>query len=226
MAVQMRFPAVAFDLDGTLYPNYRFYAHLVPFLVKEQRLLRAFGKARNRLRKEGAAAEGGESFYRKQAQYMSGILKIPAAELEEKTRRLIYRGWEPLFKKVKLFSHVIETLTALKENGVKLGLLSDFPPQAKLEHLRLSPFWDTVLCSEETGRLKPDPLPFRELAASMGFPPEKILYVGNSFTYDVAGASQIGMKTAWVTRARRDRRKDAADFTFHDYRLLRDYVLI
>jgi len=242
MATQMRFPAVAFDLDGTLYPNYRFYAHLIPFLVKEQRLLRAFGKARDRLREEGAAegivtesggeggvtTGGGESFYRKQARYMSDILKASgtAAELEEKTCRLIYRGWEPLFKKVKLFSHVIETLTALKANGVKLGLLSDFPPQAKLEHLGLSAFWDTVLCSEETGRLKPDPLPFRELAASMGFPPEEILYVGNSFAYDVVGASQTGMKTAWVTPARRGRKKDAADFVFHDYRQLRDYVLV
>ena len=44
--------AVAFDLDGTLYPNYRFYIKLVPFLVKEQRYLRAFGKARDRLRGE------------------------------------------------------------------------------------------------------------------------------------------------------------------------------
>jgi putative hydrolase of the HAD superfamily len=239
MVAQSKYPAAAFDLDGTLYPNYRFYARLVPFLLKEQRYLRAFGKARNRLRAEGAGGEAGEPFYRKQARYMGELLETPPEGLEEKTERLIYRGWEPYYKKVKLFPHVIETLTALKKSGVKLGLLSDFPPLAKLGYLGLSGFWDVVLCSEEIGRLKPDPLPFRELALKMGFPPEEILYVGNSFAYDVLGASQIGMKTAWITGALRSRKAvkpvkpgmeqgqmgKEADFIFHDYRQLHDYMV-
>jgi putative hydrolase of the HAD superfamily len=240
--VKLRFPAVAFDLDGTLYPNYQLYVRLIPFLIREQRYLRAFGKARDRMRQEGSGSETGESFYRKQARYMGEILKLPPESLEEKTERLIYRGWEPHFKKVRLFPFVTETLRTLKEAGVKLGLLSDFPPGTKLEYLGLSGLWDAVLCSEEIGRLKPDPLPFRELVSAMTYPPEEILYVGNSFTYDVSGASQAGMKTAWITPAWQTRRKEKlrkrdmgqagqelkgeADFIFHDYRQLRDYVLI
>jgi putative hydrolase of the HAD superfamily len=226
MAAQTRFQAVAFDLDGTLYPNYSFYIRLLPFLLKNLAYLRAFGKARDHLR--AGVPDGGEdgSFYRRQAAYMGKILKTAPEILEEKTERLIYRGWEPLYKKVKLFPHVIETLTALKEGGVRLGLLSDFPPLAKLEYLGLSGFWDTVLCSEEIGRLKPDSLPFRELASAMGFPPAEILYVGNSFSYDVKGSSRAGMKAAWITGASGGRKKGGADFAFHDYRQLRDFVLI
>jgi putative hydrolase of the HAD superfamily len=132
---------------------------------------------------------------------------------------------------------VTETLLALKEGGLKLGLLSDFPPETKLKYLNIPDLWDTVLCSETIGALKPDPLPFAELARSMGLPPEKILYVGNSFPYDVAGAKKAGMKAAWVSRgfAARGlgaRRKSPgafsgvkADFVFSGYRQLRDYVL-
>jgi putative hydrolase of the HAD superfamily len=156
-----RFQAVAFDLDGTLYPNYRLYIRLIPFLTREQRYLRIFGRARNRLRQEGSGSDAGESLYRKQARYMGELLGLPSEGLEEKTERLIYRGWEPHFRKIPLFPFALETIRELKEAGVKLGLLSDFPPRTKLEYLGLSAFWDTVLCSEEIGRLKPDLLPFR-----------------------------------------------------------------
>jgi putative hydrolase of the HAD superfamily len=224
-----RFPVVAFDLDGTLYPNWRFYLLLLPFVIKEQRHLRAFGRARDRLRAEEGIRE--PPLYERQARYMSEILGTEPRLLAEKTERLIYRGWEPLFKKVRLFPFVKETLRALKDGGVKLGLLSDFPPKAKLEYLGLSGLWDTVLCSEEIGRLKPDPLPFRELVRSLGVPAEEILYVGNSFPYDVLGSKRTGMKAAWMTSYRNFRKKPGslrgeADFVFYDYRQLRDYMLL
>jgi putative hydrolase of the HAD superfamily len=93
-----------------------------------------------------------------------------------------------------------------------------------------------VLCSEVIGSLKPDPLPFTELARTMGYSPGEMLYVGNSFRYDVLGAQKTGMKAAWVvsgrkarkfrrTRAGGEKREPKADFVFSDYRQLRDYVL-
>jgi putative hydrolase of the HAD superfamily len=234
-----KFAALAFDLDGTLYPNYRFYIRLAPFVLREQRLLRAFGKARNRLR-AGEGKEGDGDFYGRQARLMAEILNEPLEELEEKVRRLIYKGWEPIFKKIKLYPHAVETLKALRAAGIKLGLLSDFPPEEKLKNLGISELWDTVLCSEILGALKPDPLPFAGLARSMGLPAEKILYVGNSFSYDVGGARKAGMGAAWIRFGRKKNSipkaagtkagmravgRPAADFVFSDYRQLRDYVL-
>jgi putative hydrolase of the HAD superfamily len=214
---------VAFDLDGTLYPNYRFYIRLLPFIFKEQKLLRAMGKARNLLRK--FFSHGG--FYERQARIMAEILKSDPGSVHERIERLVYRGWEPIFRNVKLYPHVKETLLALREGGLKLGLLSDFPPELKLKNLGLGDFWDTVLCSESVGRLKPDPAPFLALAESMGIKPERILYVGNSVTYDIIGAKQVGMKAALVSSFFRKnrRRSGSADIVFSDYRQLRDYVL-
>jgi putative hydrolase of the HAD superfamily len=232
-----KFAALAFDLDGTLYPNYRFYIRLVPFVFKELRLLRAFGKARDRLR-AGEGKGTGEDFYSRQARLMAEILREPPEEIREKVRRLIYRGWEPAFRKIKLYPHVEETLRAFKAAGIKMGLLSDFPAGEKLKNLGIFEFWDTVLCSEVIGELKPDPLPFGELARCMGFPPEEILYVGNSFPYDVAGAKRAGMGAAWIRSGKKRLSLKTsiensikpggppeADFVFSDYRQLQDYVL-
>jgi putative hydrolase of the HAD superfamily len=224
-----KFAALAFDLDGTLYPNYRFYIRLVPFILKEPRFLMAFGKARSQLR-AGKGEDGKDDFYDRQARIMADILKASPEELKEKVRRLIYRGWEPIFKKIKLYPRVEETLRAVRAEGIKLGLLSDFPPEEKLRHLGIPGLWDTVLCSETIGELKPDPLPFNELARCMGLEPEKILYVGNSFSYDIAGAKRAGMGTAWIRFWRKNPSsygvRPGADFVFSDYRQLRDYVLI
>jgi len=220
---------VAFDLDGTLYPNYRLNIKLVPFFFKEARLLLAFNKTRKIIRleqKDGSYQH--DDFYKYQAEITARILKAPVEVIYEKIERLMYRGWEPLFKNIKLFKNVIETLTDLKGAGYKLGLLSDFPPERKLEYLGLSGFWDAVNCSEYSGALKPHPLSFVKIADEMRLPPEKIIYVGNSLTYDVGGAAKVGMKTAWISAFPLQIRKKNApkpDFSFNNYRQLYDYML-
>ncbi|MDR2535067.1 MAG: HAD family hydrolase [Treponema sp.] len=227
-----KFDGVAFDLDGTLYPNYRFYIPLIPFIVREPWLLLALGKARNILRagstaRTGQAGAEAETFYDIQAQIMGEILHIDRQIIKDRTERLIYRGWEPLFKTIKLYPEVRETLQSLREGGVKLGLLSDFPPETKLDYLNLHGLWAAVLCSERVGALKPDPAPFLELVKKLEIPVERLLYVGNSVQYDIIGAKNTGMKAALISAPfRRHRRRNGnADFIFSDYRQLGDYVL-
>ncbi|MDR2110168.1 MAG: HAD family hydrolase [Spirochaetaceae bacterium] len=221
--MKKNFDGVAFDLDGTLYPNYRFYVRLLPFFLKELPFLMAMGKARSAIR----AAAGDTPFYDRQARIMAEVLREDPAYIRDRTEKLIYRGWEPVFKKIKLCAHVRETLQSLRDAGLKLGLLSDFPPDTKLDYLGLSGYWDTVLCSEATNRLKPDPLPFLELIKNMALPPERILYVGNSVSYDIIGAKRVGMKTALFCSPLRKilPRRANADFVFSGYRQLCVYVL-
>jgi putative hydrolase of the HAD superfamily len=223
----LRFAAVAFDLDGTLYPDFRLFVRLIPFFLKENRLLMAMGKARKQLRysyNNSVTAE--ENFYDIQARLMAEVLREPFEKVRERTERLIYRGWERHFKKIRLFPYVKETLDGFRREGIKMGLLSDFPPETKLEYLGVAGYWNEVVCSESSGRLKPDPLPFLELAKRMGLPPEQLLYVGNSVSYDIRGAGRVGMKTALIqSRWKRPFRQQVPDFVFSDYRQLLDYVL-
>jgi putative hydrolase of the HAD superfamily len=220
---------VAFDLDGTLYPNYRLNIKIIPFILKEWRLLTAFGRARNVIRMEQEKSPlPRDGFYEYQAEIIAKILKVQTQPLKEKIDRLIYKGWEPLFKTVKLYKNAVETLSALRKAGYKLGILSDFPPETKLEYLGISGIWDAVLCSERCGALKPSPMSFIELAAAMSLPCEKILYVGNSRLYDIAGAAEAGMKTAWIKSALfpgGGLKKPVPDFSFNNYRQLYRFML-
>ena len=220
-----KFSAVAFDLDGTLYPNRRLYRKLLPFVAANWRLLMAFGKARWIIRREQEKSPSliRTDFYDYQAALTAEMLNAGADAVKEKIEALMYRGWEPLFSGVRLFPHVRDLLPELRAAGLKLGLLSDFPPEAKLKNMGLAGLWDSVLCSEETGALKPSAHPFLVMAGELGCPPEKILYVGNSRPYDVAGAQRAGMKAALISR--RASGSPRADFTFQDYRQLRDFVL-
>lgn len=218
--------ALAFDLDGTLYPNYRFYIKLIPFLIRHNRLLYAMGKARNHMRDRGH----GHSFFDEQARIMGEILGEDADSVHARTETLIYRGWEPLFAGVKLFAGAENCLTTLRNAGYRLALLSDFPPEAKLKFLKLDSYFDVVLGSETCGRLKPDPLPFNCLAEKLKLSPEQILYVGNSVAYDVVGAKNAGMKTAIICSPlkklfSRKIRHSGADFIFTKYRQLQKFMV-
>jgi len=91
--------------------------------------------------------------------------------------------------------------------------------------LGISDYWDVVHCSESTGAIKPHPLSFFKLAEAMSLPPENILYVGNSHSYDVVGAGRAGMKTAWLKHAFSGKRNPNPDFSFINYRQLYDFML-
>jgi putative hydrolase of the HAD superfamily len=221
----LRFAAVAFDLDGTLYPDFRLFIRLIPFFLRENRLLMAMGKARKQLREDNSKNTEGD-FYDTQTRIMAQILREPFEKVRERTERLIYRGWERHFKKIRLFPHVKETLDAFRKAGIKMGLLSDFPPETKLENLGIAEYWSSVVCSEMCGHLKPDPASFLELAGRMELPPEQLLYVGNSVSYDVGGAGRAGMKTALIRSPWRSiPETPVPDFVFSDYRQLYEYVL-
>jgi putative hydrolase of the HAD superfamily len=222
-----KFAGVAFDLDGTLYPNYQLNIRIFPFIIKEHRLLIALGKARDALRAGFTEDFPAERFYDVQARLMADYLRADPAVVKDKIERLIYRGWEPLFKKIPLYPHALPMLKEFRARGIKLGMLSDFPPDTKIDHLGLSGLWDVQLCSEVVGALKPDPVPFRVLAEKMGLPPEQILYVGNSVRYDIAGAKGAGMKAALIAPSFTKflKKPHKADFVFSGYRQLSAYVL-
>jgi putative hydrolase of the HAD superfamily len=244
---------VGFDLDGTLYANYKLNITLVPFLFRHLTLSGAFAGVRKALHK-AAVKEAGEwprvlpraedtrppeaglpaesvSFYDTQAVLLAERLKEDPESAKEKIDRLIYRGWEEHFTRIKPFPHAAETLGSLKALGFRLGLLSDFPPRRKLELLGLDGFFDAAFSTEEFGVLKPNPAPFLKLASALGLPPQEILYVGNSPRYDILGAKKAGMKAALLRRGILSTgfaggpEAGLADFMFRNYRQLTEYVI-
>ncbi|MDR0408913.1 MAG: hypothetical protein LBH18_00745, partial [Spirochaetaceae bacterium] len=71
IVMQKDIAAVAFDVDGTLYPDYRFFLRALPQALLHPRLLAAFAAARRKIRKMDAAEN---TFYDLQASLCAKIL--------------------------------------------------------------------------------------------------------------------------------------------------------
>ncbi len=76
---------------------------------------------------------------------------------------------------------------------------------AEQQHAKLNQFPElrsgsrSVVISEEVGYMKPHPKLFAEASARAGADPASILYVGDSYASDIAGARRAGWQAAWYT---------------------------
>jgi putative hydrolase of the HAD superfamily len=103
----------------------------------------------------------------------------------------------------RLFSDVPGTLAALRSNGIRLGVASNFDRRL-IEILRgfelMSQFEFVIVCSE-VGFRKPHRGFFDAIAKSAAADPSSILYVGDDPEHDVAAARAAGMHGLLVERA-------------------------
>ncbi len=93
----------------------------------------------------------------------------------------------------------MKTLIELKTRKVKIALVSDAPRlQAwmRLCALNLDDFFDVVVTHEDTGKHKPNKLPFKAALEKLNLKPEECLMVGDNPERDIKGAKSVGMKTA------------------------------
>jgi 2-haloalkanoic acid dehalogenase type II len=116
-----------------------------------------------------------------------------AAEIIENT--FLNDGWT-------VFSDVTDTLSSLRDQRYKLGIISNWPStlEKTLERSGLRSYFSVVVGSGNVGYAKPHPQIFRIAADQMGVRPGEALYVGDSVEYDVAGARAAGMNVVLLDR--------------------------
>ena len=215
----MQIRAVAFDVDGTLYPNSSMYLNSLAFAVSRVRFMRAYAKVRSDIRKVRPI----EDFASLEAAMLADRLGVSSERARQRIEREIYGKWERTLDRVRVFPGVRECVGRIKGMGLPVAVSSDFPVAAKIRRLGFGGVFDCELWTQESGYLKPHPEPFAALASCLGVEPAEILYVGNSYRYDIVGARSYGMQTAHI--ARRPHPDSVADLTFSDYRVLCEYVV-
>jgi putative hydrolase of the HAD superfamily len=213
--------AVGFDLDGTLYPAWRMYALAGDLALMHPRIFWAYGRARRYLRKESGGNPFPEGWKARQAAFVARRLGIGEEKISGDIDRFVYAAMERRFSLLRSFQGLPSCLDRLASGGLKLGLLSDLPPGAKLKAMGLNDRFEVALCSEDFGVLKPAPAPFLALARAMDTEPGEMLYVGNNYDYDCRGAKALGMKTA----LRGLKKGKDADFSFLSWKSLADWIL-
>lgn len=191
--------------------------------LRHPRLLSAYARARRLLHEEesGSTSSKASSFRERQAALVAGFLDMDAISASRALDSVVYATVERRFSRVTPFRGAVECLETLRDRGLVMGLLSDLPPTAKLEHLGLSSFFSCAICSEDSGALKPNPKPFLDLAACMGADPHDMVYVGNKYWLDCVGAKAAGMKTALYSR----KRGPHADYSFLNWKDLSSWIL-
>lgn len=106
-------------------------------------------------------------------------------------------------KSLPAFGDVAEGLGALR--GTPLAVLSNGTREgveALVAGAGLSDRFDHLLAAEQAGRYKPAPDVYALAPAAFRAEPERVLLVSSN-EWDVAGAAQAGLRTAWLARARR-----------------------
>lgn len=202
--------AVVFDLDGTLYPTRRAAVRSWRLVLRNAALFRTFRDVRIEVRSIRPIAD----LHALQADLVAERMGITAAAARALIDDVVYTRLPAALRGVRSYPGVSCALTALRDHGAKVGVLSDMPLAAKLRDMGLGRL-SCAVTSEATNYLKPNPEPFGYVCDLLQVRPERTLYVGNHYRYDILGAGATGMLTAH--RARRAEPASRARFTFRRY---------
>lgn len=102
----------------------------------------------------------------------------------------------------RVYDDVMPTLTELKRQGVRLGVISNFDSRLDdvLRVCELDQFFDSVHISTRVGAAKPDPLIFDTALTSHNIEAAQAWHVGDSLREDFEGAQTAGLQAILVNR--------------------------
>lgn len=103
---------------------------------------------------------------------------------------------------------VVETLQAFREQGVRMGIITNgfsLPQRGRLDKLGWGDWFEPLVISDEVHVTKPAAAIFQHALDQMGQPsPARVLMVGDNPKTDIAGAAAQGLATCWYNPERHD----------------------
>lgn len=130
------------------------------------------------------------------------ILAYGGNRAEEKTVRRAARYFRKKSRsRLKLYGGVRALLKNLKRCGAKLYILSN--AQAcftwdEIKKLKIEKYFDGIELSSGFGEKKPSPAFFRHITEKYSFDSDSVVYTGNDFVADIAGAKAAGFKAVYI----------------------------
>lgn len=125
-------------------------------------------------------------------------------QLTDEQGEQLWETWNlggPFFGR-RLFSDAIETLSALREKGYRIGCVTNrsFGGSAFVEEVEetgLADFFEVTAVSCDFGYMKPHPKIYQHALDALHIEPREAAMVGDSLRADVAGAQELGMTAIW-----------------------------
>lgn len=128
------------------------------------------------------------------------LLKELGREAEKQSVLDTYRNHKP---DIHFYPGVTEMLIQLRNNGYKLGIITDGRPEGqknKIVALGLEELVDDIIITDELGGVqfrKPCDIAFRIMTTRWRINPLDIVYVGDNAEKDFQAPQQLGMKSVW-----------------------------
>ena len=118
---------------------------------------------------------------------------------EQQWQHLAWLWYEPLSRVAHTEADIIQTLTKLKNLGLKLGIVSntfvsDFAHDKHLAQLGILDFFSVRIYSYKFNFRKPDRRIFQIAAEQLGEQPQNIVFTGDRIGADIKGALNAGMQ--------------------------------
>jgi phosphoglycolate phosphatase len=184
--------AIIFDLDGTLVDSARDLRDAVNVLLAEEGLRQIdlrevksmIGDGAAKLVARAVVAAGGD------------LSRLPAL-----VARFLQIYEANASRHTEAYPGVVETLSALRELGLPLAVVTNKPYVATidiLEALGLRAYFDAVVGGDTLPERKPHPAPILAALRHLGVAPEAALMVGDNY-HDVQAARAAGVRTFAVT---------------------------
>lgn len=123
-------------------------------------------------------------------------LTVPEGRARELAPGLVARMEAEHDPENTVYPCVHETLKALKDTGLTLGLVSNRsnPCQEECEELGLLRYFEFAYVAAEVDAWKPNPRIFDRALEISGSSPERIVYVGDNYYADILGAGNAGLQ--------------------------------
>ncbi len=206
-----RIEIVLFDLDDTLHDDTYAYHNAAEEVAREV----AAEHGIDALALKDAYIAAAEGFWHRlsaddlkvklaslrASMWQSALESVGAGDDPELAKRSAERYNAYRVKYFTLFPGAIELLRALRERGMKLGIVTNGLSEThreKIALLQISEYFDAIFLSDEVGMVKPDPLLFAHACHTLGGAPARSAMVGDRYDRDIAGALEAGLYTVWL----------------------------
>jgi FMN hydrolase / 5-amino-6-(5-phospho-D-ribitylamino)uracil phosphatase len=220
----MRIRAITLDLDDTLWP-------IEPVMLRAEQRLDAWLRAHcppvadrypiaamRALRDQVAAAnpELGHDFTSQRLLTLRAAL-TPHGYGEAHVEQA-FAEFYGARNEVECYS---DALPALERLAARYPLVSLSNGNADLERIGIARFFRFSISSRNFGKAKPAAEIFHAACAGLDLRPEHVLHVGDDPLTDVVGASQAGLRSAWLNRnGAQWAHPTSPDLTIHDLKEL------
>jgi putative hydrolase of the HAD superfamily len=200
----MKFQAVIFDLFGTLVDDFatsvgQTYTELAKALEVPYEQFMPLWRQTSEMRSAGAFQTVEASI-----EHVCGTMGVHVRP--EQMAKAVEIRLQQTRRALEPRPHAVATLARLKNEGYKLGLLSncsiEIPilwPQTTFAHL-----FDSAIFSSQERLKKPDPRIYHLACERLGVRPEDCLYIADGENRELAAAAKVGLHSVLIRNSSRD----------------------